>query len=47
MVLFYLPFSSYFYLIAGTYRIFYQGHHKQLGGKIVPEFGITSNFLVS
>ncbi|GES91766.1 neutral ceramidase-like [Rhizophagus clarus] len=31
---------------AGTYRIFYQGYHKELGGKIVPESGITSNFFV-
>ncbi|RIA83237.1 Neutral/alkaline nonlysosomal ceramidase [Glomus cerebriforme] len=32
---------------AGTYRIFYQGYHKLLGGKIVPESGFTSNFTVS
>jgi hypothetical protein len=44
MILFYLPFLLF---IAGTYRIFYQGYHKQLGGKIVPESGTTSNFLVS
>ncbi|RIA84221.1 Neutral/alkaline nonlysosomal ceramidase [Glomus cerebriforme] len=32
---------------AGTYRILYQGYHKLLGGKIVPESGITSIFTVS
>ncbi|CAG8667954.1 7669_t:CDS:2 [Funneliformis mosseae] len=33
--------------IAGTYRIFYQGYHKLLGGTIESESGTSSNFTVS
>ncbi|RIA79449.1 Neutral/alkaline non-lysosomal ceramidase-domain-containing protein, partial [Glomus cerebriforme] len=32
---------------AGTYHIFYQGYHKLLSSKIIPESGFTSNFTVS